>query len=128
MLLPGGRDALGVSGSGLQLFSPLSHTQLSLPKAQLPEQGGGVGRRSQARPRSSWLQPSPAEMRTAHQPSPSSDTVMTLKATSLQSPASAPRSTLASTPGQVCLTLHLRDHGWDMGVFAFRESLRLTLQ
>lgn len=59
VLPPGGRGALGVPRAGLQLFSPLSHTQPSLPKAQPPEQGGPVGRGSQAQPHSSRLQPSP---------------------------------------------------------------------
>lgn len=107
----------------IQVSHPISHAQLSFPKAWPLGQGGWLGRVILCQPQSSQLQPSPVEMRTAHQLSPPPLRSFTLKASLSAHPCPCSLDH-PSTPGQVTLSLHLRDCGWDMGVFAFREPLR----
>lgn len=109
---PGGWDALHGLGAGLQLFSLLPHTQPSPPKARPLGRGGWVGRVISIRHLPHRPQPSSCEIRAAHQPkSPFTQGALPCHC-SLDHP---------SSPEQVCLTLHLRDQGWDVGASVFRE-------
>lgn len=76
VLPPGGRGALGVPRAGLQLFSPLSHTQPSLPKARPRSRAARWEGAAGPSHIPAGFSPPP----TAHGPSPSSDTAITLKA------------------------------------------------
>lgn len=101
------------------LLSLLSRTQPSLPKARPLGRGGWVGRVISICHLPHRPQPSSCEMRAAHQPkSPfnQGDLIGGLLCSSLPLLLDHP-----SSPEQVCLTLHLRDQGWDVGASVFRE-------